>query len=925
MIALTGCFHLTVAEDINLSAILSKDYFNTAFSIVIICSNGKAIKVDTNINTVKLNYACKIDICSKTNVKACIKNLLKILFVVNVNRLDNKHFILVITLSTRSYEVKLLVLRLVVRSAIVMTGRRNGYSFSVKLVATSRTVNYIVIRTCYSTCRFNSVFLNSLACGVSKLSSFCLCNENFVTYRTMLTLSKTGCSTSCSYCLIDYLGVSKLVDSLFGSAELFATYRALNYLIIRTCSLTGSGNYVLLNCCCRGMSKLVDSLFGSAELFATYRALNYFVVRTCSLTGSGNYVLLSRFACGVRKLSSFCLCNENFATYRTMLTLSKTGCSTSCSYCLIDYLGVSKLVDSLFGSAELFATYRALNYLIIRTCSLTGSGNYVLLNCCCRGMSKLVDSLFGSAELFATYRTLNYFVVRALCLTGSRSNILLNCLACSVSCKIENLSRNNLAAIITGNGLGTCNLTSRIYGFCGCVGVSASFETIYNRINHCSITITCSFNSYSLIFGCINTNRCVFTVVTKSSDVVTYTVYGNGNSVCLITCYVNYYVENLIGNGEGNRTSGRRGTKLNTNVALNITRSSINLSGRSKSKVIFTFGICLNRCYSITVCIFFLALRTEVKDQFIGKFSTTVTTNIINIVVSCCGNHLATNDRTTIFTCNGCSTILGTGCFLRNCCYSILMIALCRSRFNINDLYFGKSNLTVSCRACVSCIESGRFSIDCYNSSCLNLTSIKEQVSRISSNISKLNGGNDITFGGRYSNFSVFALIDSPVCTACIIFTCIGTTINCYCNNRIHFKRSVLTFIFPTIGRGVISNVSSNSSAFAIYGNFVFTVSTAITHNIVSGCRNSFLCSYSIAAISALNTRGDTRFGTCSIFCSTDSGGICMLANNHTRTLQHSKRHCFDSYLIRTINIKLKVIVRFISKIKRTIFIGRGY
>ena len=309
--------------------------------------------------------------------------------------------------------------------------------------------------------------------GVTLCCNYFLCNENFVTYGAVLTFGKTGFGTSCILCRVNRLGMSKFVDSLFGSAELFATYRTLNYFIIRTCSLTGSINYILLNCCCRGMSKLVDSLFGSAELFATYRTVNYFFIRTCSLTGSGNYVLLSRFACGVRKLSSFCLCNENCFTNGAVLTFGKTGCSTSCSYCLINYLGVRKLVDSLFSSAELFATYRALNYFIIRTCSLTGSGNYVFLSrfargvrklssfCLCNencftngavltfgktgcstscsyclinylGVRKLVDSLFSSAELFATYRALNYFFIRTFCGASSINYVFLNCISRSM-------------------------------------------------------------------------------------------------------------------------------------------------------------------------------------------------------------------------------------------------------------------------------------------------------------------------------------------------------------------------------------------------------------------------------------------------------------------------------------------------------------
>ena len=125
MHAVTGCFHLTVTKDSNLSIILSKNYFNTALSVVIICIDIEAVKINTNVNPIKKDHACKIDICSKTNVKSCVKNLLKISLVVNVNRIGNLLLVLVITLGTRSYEVNLLANCLVVRSAVRVTKSRN--------------------------------------------------------------------------------------------------------------------------------------------------------------------------------------------------------------------------------------------------------------------------------------------------------------------------------------------------------------------------------------------------------------------------------------------------------------------------------------------------------------------------------------------------------------------------------------------------------------------------------------------------------------------------------------------------------------------------------------------------------------------------------------------------------------------------------
>jgi signal transduction histidine kinase len=42
----------------------------------------------------------------------------------------------------------------------------------------------------------------------------------------------------------------------------------------------------------------------------------------------------------------------------------------------------------------------------------------------------------------------------------------------------------------------------------------------FNGIDHCSVTATCSFNSYILGCGCINTNGCVLTIISKGGNII---------------------------------------------------------------------------------------------------------------------------------------------------------------------------------------------------------------------------------------------------------------------------------------------------------------------------------------------------------------------------------------------------------------------
>ena len=65
-----------------------------------------------------------------------------------------------------------------------------------------------------------------------KLIDVFLWNKNLITYRTMLTLGKTGACTGGSYRFVCYLGMTKCVYGYMFFAYLHATYRAIDYVIV---------------------------------------------------------------------------------------------------------------------------------------------------------------------------------------------------------------------------------------------------------------------------------------------------------------------------------------------------------------------------------------------------------------------------------------------------------------------------------------------------------------------------------------------------------------------------------------------------------------------------------------------------------------------------------------------------------------------
>ena len=153
---------------------------------------------------------------------------------------------------------------------------------------------------------------------------------------------------------------------------------------------------------------------------------------------------------------NYFLLNENFATYGAVLTFGLTGIYTISCNSLVNNLGVSKLFNRNCFSADLCATYGALNYAFVRACSLTGCSYFIFFNCFSRSVSKSIN-FFLCNKNFVTYRTMLTFGKTGCFTLGSNSCV--NNLG--MSCERKGHSRNNVSTS-TSYSLRTCNATSRI-------------------------------------------------------------------------------------------------------------------------------------------------------------------------------------------------------------------------------------------------------------------------------------------------------------------------------------------------------------------------------------------------------------------------------------------------------------------------------
>ena len=177
-----------------------------------------------------------------------------------------------------------------------------------KLSATNATV------TCSSTCC-------SLGKAMSGCKNYFLCNENLITYGTVLAFCLTIGSTGCGNSNVNHFGMTKCRNNLLRNESL-----ATSTTVLAFCLTIGSTG--------RSYS----------------RVNNFFVTKRLSKLYVTNSTVTSLIACRtLGKAMSGCinnsLRNDNLITYGAMLTLGKTGLGTSSSNRCVNHLGMSEFIN----------------------------------------------------------------------------------------------------------------------------------------------------------------------------------------------------------------------------------------------------------------------------------------------------------------------------------------------------------------------------------------------------------------------------------------------------------------------------------------------------------------------------------------------------------------------------------------------------
>ena len=318
-------------------------------------------------------------------------------------------------------------------------------------------------------------------------------------------------------------GLGKIISSNYTTVKVKSNILACNLYHIGNSYILNKLNYITVLCCCNCICKRLILVF--ADLCYCNKSVNVRILVAVAALGAcvSCITLILEGGIGnncvivVSESVYNCLCNENLATYRTVLTFGKTAIFAIRSNRCVNNLGVTLCFDNVLCYCNSTAN-RAM-----RTHCKTGFGTGgLLLGICYYGVSKLCDSLCCSADFFVTYRTVNYFVIRTCSLTGSFNYVFLNCCCVGVT-ESSNFLGVAIAANRTSIGANTCRCTS-------CCGSNLRFiiMLVLNKIIKPSI-----LHLRSAVVRCDNT-------------VNSYLITNNGLGFhSIVSCFAIYTIETV--------------------------------------------------------------------------------------------------------------------------------------------------------------------------------------------------------------------------------------------------------------------------------------------------------------------------------------------------------------------------------------------
>ena len=265
-------------------------------------------------------------------------------------------------------------------------------------------------------------------------------NESFVTYRTMLTGGKTGCSTGRCYCLVDYLGVTE---------------------------------------CCYG--------FLRNESFVTYGT-----VLTGGKTGCGT----GRSYCGIVYLGmsgsrNRIRSNDGLITNGTLDSIGPTVLSTSGINRGNSLGSMTGSIDAYGLSGKLFAAIRAINYEIVATLLSTSGSNVVFLNCL-RSRSVSLCRTYNAQDI-----SVEYEILISPTATAFLTNVILNVTVLGTGCGnclnvSDFMSCILVCELVTVITVSVTNVGVFVRKLRSLIGLGVGYVTTITLSGVCAVSLTSS-------------------------------------------------------------------------------------------------------------------------------------------------------------------------------------------------------------------------------------------------------------------------------------------------------------------------------------------------------------------------------------------------------------------------------------------------
>ena len=624
VLAVACCKHSAVTCDSKLRAVLSEDNLN--YVSVKACCYCATCKVESYVNiTVKNNARVKLNVLNESDYVACLCRVDSSLDAGVLNATDlncrnesvNVRVNVAVTTAGASMcsVTSVCEVRRSYNRIVVMTGSLDNNSFSRKLVAASRAVNYALVVTCYCTGCLNSVLFNCRSRSVNvnndTVGSVAVCLTIEAVCKILGNVGSEGTAGDCVIINITLNNTDNIRCTGDGNGDVIVSVRAHIDCLVAALDCTAGyseSTKIKRGCVCdltpdtSAIALDVTTVYGEVCNAVTGIAVKSGICHThtnCSVcTGNAttvdNHICITEAVCTVIKSDCHC-CAAQVSECTAFNGKVTAAVKNNCGLCV---------PATIICSGKIYST--VLNSKITVVIEYYEVAGRIIGN-----VDGMTTEIKSNLVVLCEIEQAVCCVVVIACKIEIAKKSDCRAVLCCVNCFLKSL-------ILCFTDLCYCNESVNIRVNVGVATVRAGVSSITlcikcRRSYNCAVVMSCCGNNL-LCNGFAVTSRavrafgktCAFTSGSNSlvnHDIVTESVNSEGRCYC-VGCYAACLVDVLYVSTKANVTSGTMLVSFNAICGTGCGNLGYGLEEVTESRYVVA-GVCITASTSvccITVC-----------------------------------------------------------------------------------------------------------------------------------------------------------------------------------------------------------------------------------------------------------------------------------------------------------------------------------